>query len=485
VQAIPIARWLPKYNKDWLRFDLIAGVTVWAVVVPQAIAYAQIAGLPPQAGLFTAFAGALAYAIFGTSRQLVVSPMSGSAAVSAAIVAPLADGDLKRYAGLSALLAIEAGVIFIILGWWKAGFVSQFVAVSVQTGFLFGLGMTIIVGQATKILGVPSGQGSFFQQLWQLLHKLDDTHGSTLVIGLAGLVAMLAFKRYMPTFPAGLIVVVVSILIVTLFNLDDHGVAVVGSISREIPLPALPHGVHLDDLIALFPGALAVSLIGYTETNSVAEQFAEEHKYDIKPNQELVALGAANILAGFFKGFITGFITGGGASQSAANDRAGAKSQIALVTMAVLIALTSALLMPIFKNLPIAILGAIVISAVMGFINVPAMRRIANLRRDAFFFAMFALVGVLVLGILPGLLLSVLLSVLLLLGWESRPSDTILGMLPGTNTYVDVAAHPEAIVDPRIMIFRLNSQLLFINASWMRDAVLERVRQGKRNRKSW
>jgi sulfate permease, SulP family len=444
MQALPISSWLPTYKKDWLRFDLIAGLTVWAVVVPQAIAYAQIAGLPPQAGLFTAFAGALAYALFGTSRQLVVSPMSGSAAVSAAIVAPMTDGDLKRYAGLSALLAIEAGVIFIILGWWKAGFVSQFVAVAVQTGFLFGLGMTIIVGQAAKILGVPGGEGSFFQQLWQLLKKLDDTSGWTLVIGLAGLAAMLAFKRFMPTIPAALVVVAVSILVVTLFNLDDHGVAVVGSISREIPLPALPHGVHFDDLIALFPGAMAVALIGYTETNSVAEQFAEEHKYDIKPNQELVALGAANILAGFFKGFITG----GGASQSAANDRAGAKSQISLLTMAVLIALTSALLMPIFKNLPIAILGAIVISAVLGFINVPAMQRIRRLRRDAFLFAMLSMIGVLVLGILPGLLLSVLLSILLLLGHESRPSDTILGSLPGTNVFVDAAAHPEAIVDP-------------------------------------
>jgi sulfate permease, SulP family len=472
VQALPISSWLPTYKKDWLRFDLIAGLTIWAVVVPQAIAYAQIAGLPAQAGLFTAFAGALAYGLFGTSRQLVVSPMSGSAAVSAAIVAPLAAGNVSRYAGLSSMLAIEAGLIFIVLGLGNAGFVSQFVAPAVQTGFLFGLGMTIIVGQASKLLGVSGTEGTFFQQLWGLLKQLDETSGWTAVIGIGGLAALLAFKRLMPAAPAALIVVAASILVVSIFNLEDHGVAVVGNISREIPLPALPSDVHLDDLIALFAGALAVAVIGYTETNTVSEQFADEHKYDIKPNQELIALGTANIMSGFFKGFITG----GGASQSAANDKAGAKTQIALLVMAGLIALTSALLMPIFQNLPLAILGAIVISAVLGFINVPAMQRIRKLRRDGFAMAFAALAGVLVLGILPGLLLAVALSVLLLLGRESRPTNTILGALAGTSAFVDAATHPEAVVDPRVLIFRYDAQLIFINASWVRDTLRERVR---------
>jgi SulP family sulfate permease len=472
VQALPISTWLPTYKRDWLRADVIAGLTIWAVVVPQAIAYAQIAGLPPQAGLFTAFAGALAYGLFGTSRQLVVSPMSGSAAVSAAIIAPIAGSNIERYAGLSALLAIEAGIIFILLGWWKAGFVSQFVAVAVQTGFLVGLGMTIIVGQTFKVLGISGKDGTFFQQLWHMLKNLDETSGWTAVVGLAGLAAMLLFKRFMPTVPAALIVVFAAILIVTLFDLNDHGVAVVGNIDREIPLPSLPSGVHFDDLIALFPGALAVAVIGYTETNTVSEQFADEHKYDINSNQELVALGAANIFSGFFKGFITG----GGASQSAANDRAGAKTQISLLIMAVLIALTSALLMPIFKNLPLAILGAIVISAVMGFINVPAMQRIRHLRRDSFLAALLAMIGVLVLGVLPGLLLAIVLSVLLLLGRESRPGNSIVGNLPGTRAYVDTVRYPEALVDPQILIFRLDSPLMFINASWMRESLREHVR---------
>jgi MFS superfamily sulfate permease-like transporter len=213
-------------------------------------------------------------------------------------------------------------------------------------------------------------------------------------------------------------------------------------------------------------------VIGYTETNTVSEQFADEHKYDINSNQELVALGAANIFSGFFKGFITG----GGASQSAANDRAGAKTQVALIIMAVLIALTSALLMPIFENLPLAVLGAIVISAVIGFINVPAMQRILHLRRDSFLAALLAMIGVLVLGVLPGLLLAIVLSILLLLGRESRPKSSIVGNLPGTRAFVDTVRYPEALVDPQILIFRLDSPLMFVNASWMRERLRERVR---------
>jgi high affinity sulfate transporter 1 len=399
--------------------------------------------------------------------------MSGAAAVSAAIVAPLAVGDPERYAGLSALLAIEAGVVFILFGWLKAGFVSQFVAPSVQVGFMFGLGLTIIVGQAAKVLGVSSGEGTFFQQVRHLLSHLDEVNGWTVVVGLSGLAAMLAFMRLMPAAPAALIVVGVAILLVTLFGLADRGVSVVGEISRQVPLPAVPKGVDLGDLITLFPAALAIALIGYTETNSVSEQFAEEHKYDIRPNQELVALGAANILSGLFKGFVTG----GGASQSAANDKAGAKTQVAILVMAALIFLTAALLLPIFENLPQAVLGAIVISAVVGFVNVPALQRVRRLRGDSFVFAIVALVGVLVLGVVPGLLLTVVLTVLLLMGHLSRPPSSLLGGLPGTRVFVSTDRHPEAIVDPEVLIFRPDVPLIFINAGWLRDSFRERLRQ--------
>ncbi len=290
----------------------------------------------------------------------------------------------------------------------------------------------------------------------------------------ASLSALVILQRIAPAVPTPLIVVVVAIAVTSIFDLDSRGVAVVGDISRQIPLPGIPMSIRFDDIGALFPGALAIALIGYTESNSVAEQFAEEHSYDIKPNQELIALGGANVLSGVFQGFVTG----GGASQSAANDRAGARTPLAVLILAALTALTAALLMPVFTNLPQAVLGAIVISAVMGFLNVPALERIRRLRTDSFVLSLVSLAGVLILGVLPGLLLAVLLSVLVLLGYQSRPELSRLGRLPGTRAFVDTERNPEAEVDSRVLILRLDAPLLYMNASWMRDRVRDQIREG-------
>ena len=470
VPSLPILAWVPTYRRSWLRYDLIAGLTVWALVVPQAIAYAQIAGLPPQAGVFASFAAPLGYALFGTSRQLIVSPTSATAAISAALVAPLVVGDVGRYADLSAALAITSGIVFLLLGWWKMGFVSQFIATGVQVGFLFGLGLTIIIGQVMKLLGISGASGPFVEQFWYLLRHLDDAHGWTAVLGVGSLAAMLAFKRVAPGVPAALLVVAVGIVLVALFDLDGHGVAVVGQVDRAVPLPSVPR-IEFDDLVTLVPGALAIALIGYSETISVAEQFADEHRYEIRPNQELAALGVSGIAAGLFQGFIAG----GGASQSAANDRAGARTQLAGVVLAVLAALTAVALLPLFRDLPLAVLGAIVISAVIGFLNVAELRRVLRLRRDSFVLAMVALAGVLVLDVLPGLLIAVALSILLMLGHVSRPSASVLGNLRGTRAYVDAERTPEAEQVPGLLIFRLDAPLIFINATWMRDSLRRRV----------
>lgn len=475
-QVIPALRWLPSYQRERFRADLIAGLTVWAVVVPQALAYAGIAGLSPQAGLFTAFAGALVYGLLGTSRQLVVSPTSGTAAVSAAMVAPLALGDPERFADLAALMAIMAGVVYVLLGWLKMGFISQFVGSSVQTGFLFGLGLTIIVGQVARILGIHGPDGTFVEQVRDVARTLGETHGWTVALGGASLAALLLLRRIAPAIPAAVIVVIVTVAVTALFDLSDRGVATVGEIGRQLPLPGLPTSFTFSDLGALFPGALAVILLGYTESSSVAEDVAEKHKDAIDANQELVALGVANIAAGLFRGFVTA----GGASQSAANDRAGARTQMAVLILAALVALTAAVLLPLFSNLPMATLGAIVVSSVLGFLNVPALRRIRELRRDSFILALVALAGVLILGVLAGLLLAVLLSILLLLNHQSRPSLAEIGTLPGTSTYVNVARHPEAEIDPRVLVVRLDSPLLFINAGWVRDSLRARLAERRR-----
>ncbi len=470
---LPIADWLPRYQRSWLTPDLIAGVTVWALVVPQAIAYAQIAGLPPQAGIFASFAAPLGYALFGTSRQLIVSPTSATAAISASLVAPLivAD-DAGEYAALSAVLAILSGVLFLLLGRFQMGFLAQFIAFGVQTGFLMGLGLTIMVGQLFKVLGTSSIDGPFYEQAWHLATHLGETNGWTLVIGGGSLAVLLAFRVLAPGVPSALLVVALSIVIVAILDLEEKGVAVVGTVDRAIPLPSIPI-VDLADVLVLIPGTLAIVVIGYSESMSVARQFADEHHYDVRPNQELVALGAASIFGGVFQGFITA----GGASQSAANDRAGARTQVSSLVLAGLAFLSAVALMPFFRDLPLAVLGAIVINAVIGFVDIAAMRRIASLRFDSMVISAIAFVGVLVLGILPGLLIAAVLSILYLLNLLSRPQGHQLARIRGSRAYGAIDLRDDTDPEPGLFIFRQDMPLLFVNADWMRDSIKQLLDQ--------
>lgn len=472
-RILPIAGWLPAYDRSWFKPDLIAGLTVWALVVPQAIAYAQIAGLPPQAGVVASFAAPLGYALFGTSRQLVCSPTSATAAISAALVAPVVIEHPEDFAAMSAALAILCGVTFVLLGKLKLGFISQFIASAVQTGFLVGLGLTIIVGQLFKVFGIASpdeSDGPFYQQVWYLLRHLDETNSWTFAIGAGALVAVVLLGRFMPRLPAALILVALSIIIVTVFDLAAKGVDVVGSVDRAFPTPAIPR-VDLGALLTLVPGVLAIVVVGYSESISVAKRFADEHQYEIRPNQELSALGISTAFGGLFQGFITA----GGASQSAANDRAGARTQVSSIILALLAALTSIALMPFFKNLPQAVLAAIVINAVIGFVSYSAMKRIRALRRDSFYLAMAALIGVLVLGILPGLLITVAISILLMLTRIGRPEVHEVALLPDSDAAVALNNHPELETVPGLLVLRPDMVATFVNASWIRDLVHARL----------
>jgi sulfate permease, SulP family len=469
---LPIAQWLPAYRPEWLRFDAIAAVTSWALIVPQAIAYAQIAGLPPQAGLAAAAAGLLAYGLLGTSKQLLVSPTSSTAAISAALVGTIVVGDASRAGPLSAALAILVGLTFVILGLARIGFVSRFIPTSVQIGFMFGLGLTILTGQLTKILGVGGVSGSFVDEARALIGELGAVSWLTVVVGVVALAALLLGRRFVPNVPMALIVVVVSIVAVTLLDLAARGVAVIGDVPGGFPLPALPL-VGAADLLALVPGAIAISMIGSAESLTVAQQFADEHRDEIRADQELIANGGANVLSGLFQGFIVG----GGASQSAANDRAGARTPVASILVAVLTVATAVALLPIFRNLPDAVLGAIVISAVIGFLRVDELRRIQSLRRDSFVLALVALVATLLLGILPGLITAVILSLLLVLVRLARPTTTVIGRRhDGTLAVVD---DPDARPIPGLLFVRLDAPLLFLNAALLRDQVRARVREAE------
>jgi sulfate permease, SulP family len=464
--------WLRHYRRAWLRGDLVAALTTWALVVPQAIAYGQIAGLPPEAGLFAAFAGLLGYGLFGTCRQLIVSPTSSTAAISAAIVAPVAAGDPERFAVASAALAMVVGVVLVALGRLRMGFVSRFIAAGVQVGFMFGLGLTIIVGQLPDLLGVPAGDGDVFAQAGHLLSRLGDVDPWTAAIGLASLAALLGLRRVAPVAPAALLVVLGGIAVVALLDLTARGVEVIGEVGGGIPVPAFPW-LGWDELVGLLPGAVAVAIIGYAESATVAESMANEHGYDVAPDRELRAIGIANVLSGLFQGFITG----GGASQSAANDRAGAQTQLVSLLVSALTVVTAVALLPLFRDLPQAALAAVVISAVLGFLNLAAMERVRRLRRDSFLIALVAGVAVLALGVLQGLIVAVVVSLGEFLIRSSRPSRSVLGRVPGTTAYVDHERTPEARTEPGVLVYRLNAPLLFVNAKRLRDGIRAELRE--------
>ncbi|MGH2583560.1 MAG: SulP family inorganic anion transporter [Dehalococcoidia bacterium] len=467
MSVLPILEWLPNYQRRFLRGDLVAGVSSWALVVPQAVAYGQIAGMPAQAGLAAAFAGPLGYAVLGTSRQLLVSPTSSSALISASVVGEMAGGDVSRFIALTAALAIITGVVLALLGLFRLGFVSQFLAYSVQTGFLFGLGLTILVTQLASVLGVTTSGGNFFPNAGSLVENLGEINGWTAVLGLGGLAALLLMKRYVPAWPAALVVVLAGIVLTAALGLDDRGVDVVGEIPRGLPGLALPD-VSGTDILALLPAAIALAVIGYAESASVAQDFASRHHYDIDPDQELVALGGASALAGVFQGFLVA----GGASQSVANDRAGAQTQLAGLIVAGLALVTAFALTFLFLDLPQAVLGAIVISAIVGFFRVGDLRRIAGLERESFAIALVALGGVLILGPLPGMILAIVLSVLILLSRTSRPGISALGRAPDGTAYGAIERHAGYQPVPGLLIIRQDGMLFFANARKLRQEVL-------------
>ena len=466
---LPILEWLPRYERAWLKDDLLSALTVWALVVPQSIAYAQIAGLPPQSGLLATFAGLLGYALLGTSRQLVVSPTSSTAAISASLVGTVAAGSTSSFEELSSALAVTLGIVFVVMGIARLGFVSRFIPMPVTVGFMFGLGMTIIVGQLAKVIGVPGAEGSFIEQTIALIRSLPDISLPTVAIGVASLIALFAARRFAPGLPIALLVVIGSIVAVAALGLVDRGVEVIGVIDGGFPVPALPI-IPLVDLFALIPGAIAIAVMGYAETVQVADAFADEHDYEIRPDQELIANGGANVLAGLFQAFIVG----GGASQSAAADRSGARTLLVSLIVSALAVLTLVALLPLFRDLPQAALGAIVISAVIGFLNVEAVRRLAALRRSAILLALASLIGVLLFGILAGLILAVILTLAMVLTRIARAPVTVLGRT-APDRYEALERHPDAARLPGVLVVRLDAPMIFLNAKLLSTEVRRQV----------
>jgi high affinity sulfate transporter 1 len=457
--------------------DIIAGIALAGLLVPEGMAYAGIAGVSPQMGLYAALAGMFVYALFGTSRQLAVTPTSSSAAMLAALVGPIALGNSGRYALLASAATVAAGAIFLAGGMLKLGSVSEFISKPVLKGFVFGLALTIMVKQAHKLLGISSYRGNSFHQAWHVITSLKDVNPWTLSVGAVALAIMFLLGAVAPRVPSALVILVLGTLSVTLFGLKQHHVEVVGIIHAKMPSLSVPlslRGIGGDEWADLFVGTIGIGLVLLAESLAAGRTFAAKHHYEINPNQELCAIGAANVISGL----AGGIIVGGGMSGTAANDAGGARTQLSTVTSSLTIGLTLAFLLPFIRNLPEAILGAIVVHAVAHLADVRTLRYYARLGNGSVWFSLIALLGVLQMGILKGLILAVGLTLIALMRKLSTVQDSVLGRLADSEAFVDVRHQPEAQQYPGLLIFRPNGILFFANATRVHNHLHQLVKKG-------
>lgn len=456
----PIVEWLPKYQTSWLRFDLIAALTVWALVVPEAMAYAGIAGMPPEYGLYAAPLALIGYAIFGTSRHLNVGPSSTVAALSFSVIVGLTAAGSDEFISLTIMLAILVGLLLIIGGLLRAGVLADFFSKPVLDGFIVGVAITIVVGQLDKLLGYEVEELEFIPDILVLFKDFGMTHWPTLVIGLVSLALLFLIEKYIPKVPASITVLFLAIIVSALLGFEEMGIHIVGEIPAGLPPIGLPEGVSLDQVMALLPGAAAIALVAFAESIATARTYASKFNYKVNADQELIALGAANTGAGISQGFVVD----GSLSKTSASVEAGAKSQMVSIIAAVIILITIVALTPLFYALPEATLGAIVIHAVWHLINFKKLARYRRVTQLDFWTAVVALVGVLTLGILQGLLLAALIGLLaLLIGTKTR-STSILGKVPGEKIYLGLENFPEGETYPGLLILRFDGSLYFANA---------------------
>ena len=471
VRYLPILEWLPKYQLAWLRPDIIAGLTVWAVLVPEAMAYAGIAGVHPIIGLYTVPIPLIAYAIFGTSRTMIIGPDSATALISGVTIgAVVAKHGSAPFEALTAALAVMVGVFFLLFGLLRMGWVANFISTPVMKGFIQGLVWVTIIGQVPKLFGIDGGSGNFFEKTWDVVLKLPEANLTTTVIGLASLALLFAFARFLPRVPGALTTVVIAIAVVSVFGLGDRGVEIVGSVKAGLPPFGIPD-VKLADLAAIVPGALAIVLLGYAESLGAAKAAQEKSGGEIDPDQELVSHGPANLGAGLSGGFIVV----GSLSKTSVAMGAGGKTQLSSLINAGFVFLTLMFLMPLFENLPHATLGAIVIHAMLGLVDFGYLKRLRGISPQEFALAMTAFAGELIFGVLQGIGIGVILSIIALIYRASYPSTAVLGQIPGQEAYRDVKRHPEAQTLPGLLLFRFDSILFFANANHFADTLKSAV----------
>lgn len=464
--GFPVLGWLRGYRPSWIGADLVAGITLAAYGIPVALAYATLAGLPPQVGIYGYLLGGLGYALLGSSRHLAIGPTSAISLMVGANVAVLAGGDPGKQMAIASLAAFMVALICLIAWAARLSVLVKLISDSVLVGFRFGAGVTIAMTQLPSLFGVAGGGHTFVERLWLLLGQIGDFNPVTLAIGVTAIVLLVAGARMLPGRPVSLAVVALSILVVAVFGLAAHGVVVTGAIPPGLPAIGLP-SLAFRDVPDLFPVAAGCVLLAYIEGVSAARGFAAKHGYAINPRQELLGLGAANVMAGLGHGYPVA----GGLSQSAVNEAAGAKSPCSLIFASATLALCLLFLTGLLANLPKAALAAIVLTAVAGLMDVAAMLRLWRVSRFDFVAAACALAGVLLLGILQGVLLAALASVLMLLLRGTTPHVAILGRIPGTQVFGDREHHPENEPVPGVLLVRPEAVLVYTGVDHVQEAI--------------
>jgi sulfate permease, SulP family len=467
---LPILTWLRGYERSMLLSDLMAALTVAAFTIPESVAYADLAGLPPQAGLYASLMAPLLYFLFGTSRQLTVGPTSALSIMVASGLGAFVVDSPAEYAALAALVAILVAAIAFIAWVLRLGVIVNFISEPVLIGFSAGAALYIASTQLGKLFGIHGGSGEFFERMRYIVEHLDETHLPSLIFGLIGLIVLWIGHRYFHRWPVALLVVVVSIAIMASPDLAPEGIATAGDIPAGLPSLDVPE-ISLERVRDLLPLALGIFLLSYVEGMSVVKTFAKKHRYKADPNQELLALGASNLFSGLFQAFPVG----GSLSRSAVNDSTGATTPLAGGISAILIGIVLLTIVGVFGLIPEPILAAVVLVAVQGLFDVHALRRLYDIRRIEFWIAVIVLFSVLIFGMLEAVLLGVIVSVIAVLGRSAFPRIVAMVRQPGGTLYGDPLNHPDWVEDGDVLVVDVGAALFFANAETVEGTVLELV----------
>jgi SulP family sulfate permease len=476
---VPIVGWLRLYDRTWLTFDIIAGLTLWGLLVPQAMAYAGIAGLPPQAGLYTLVASLLVYALFGTARHLSVGATSATAAllasaVAAALVATAAANasDPATYQAYASAFVLVTGLVFLAAGLAKLGFITQFLSKPVMDGFVAGLAIFVAVGQINKLFGVAKPEGNTVQKFFGIIKSLPEANWVTFAVGAFALALLFLLPKISKKIPAGLVVLFAGIGISAALGLGaNYGVAVVGELPKGLPSLAFPKAPPVTYLAMILP-AIGVLLVAFSEALGVANEFAEKHGYEVNADQELNAHGVTNVVSALFGGMIAA----GGMSGSAVKEGAGSRTLITNLVAWVVTIVTLLFLTPLFAPLPEAVLAALIIHAVWHIITSRKLIKVRKAAPSEFWFGALAMAGVLLIDVMQGMIIGLLASLVFVVYKTSRPHVASLGRLPGVpGAYADLERQPQCIPVPGILIVRLDAQLYYANARTFRNRLKEMV----------